>query len=272
MKKQILILRRLLSLLIVSSACLSSVNAAAKFKRETFQVNGRACFLILPEKDKLKAGVEGKVPWVFYAPTFENSLPSDTDEGWMIQRLLDQGIAIAGIDVGESYGSRDGQKWYGSFYNTVVEKYRFDTKASLLARSRGGLMLYAWAIVNPEKVKCIAGIYPVCDLESYPGLAKACGAYKLTEGQLKEQLEQHNIIPRLEGLAKAKVPIFHIHGDVDDVVPLDANSQALAKRYRELGGEIEVIISKGQGHNMWAGFFECQELVDFLIMQATGRP
>ena len=30
---------------------------------------------------------------------------------------------------------------------------------------------------------------------------------------------------------------------------------------------------EGQGHNMWSGWFECQELVDFAIAHAgEGRP
>jgi len=243
--------------------------AEEKFTRQSFEVEGRKAFMILPDADKPKR--DGAIPWVFYAPTFHNSLPSDRDEGWMIRRFLDKGIAIAGVDVGESYGSPDGQKIYTALHAHVVEKHEFDKKASLLARSRGGLMLYCWAVENPEKVRCIAGIYPVCDISSYPGLAKACGAYKLTEEQLKEQLDKHNPIPRLESLAKAKVPIFHIHGDKDKVVPLDANSAALVKRYKELGGKAELKIAPDQWHNMWRGFFECEELVEFVISNATGK-
>ena len=36
-----------------------------------------------------------------------------------------------------------------------------------------------------------------------------------------------------------------------------------------LGGKMQLIIPPGQGHNMWAGFFQCQELVDFVIAQAN---
>ena len=41
-------------------------------------------------------------------------------------------------------------------------------------------MLYNWAVINPAKVKAIAGIYPVCNLISYPGL-EAKSAYGLME-------------------------------------------------------------------------------------------
>jgi hypothetical protein len=31
-----------------------------------------------------------------------------------------------------------------------------------------------------------------------------------------------------------------------------------------------LVVPKGQGHNMWPGFFQCQELVDFVIAHAHG--
>jgi len=43
----------------------------------------------------------------------------------------------------------------------------------------------------------------------------------------------------------------------------------MANRYSALGGKIELVVPKRQGHNMWRGFFECQELVDFVIKHAT---
>ena len=254
-----------LTLLLVA-AIAATAPAEEKFTREAIEIDGHKAFVIVPEKDKIKPG--RPLPWVLYAPTFHNKLPSDRDEGWMMRRFLDQGIAIAGVDVGESYGSPTGQKIYNKLHQHLVGRY-FDPKASLLARSRGGLMLYCWAVANPKKIRCIAGIYPVCDMASYPGLARACGAYKLSAEELQNQLDKHNPIPRLESLAKAKVPIFHIHGDKDKVVPLAANSEALVKRYKELGGEAELVIAPGQWHNMWRGFFECQELVDFVIKHAN---
>jgi len=229
---------------------------------EVFAIDGHTAFLILP-KQRLASRA---APWVWYAPTLPG-LPA-LEERWMFEKFLTAGIAISGVDVGESYGSPNGRAAFSALYRELVEKRGMSPKACLLARSRGGLMLYNWAAEHPEAVACIAGIYPVCNLVSYPGLARACGAYGLTEAELTAQLTQHNPIDRLTPLAKAKVPIFHIHGDTDDLVPLKANSSELARRYRELGGPIELVIPPGQGHNLWPGFFECQELVDFLIKYA----
>jgi pimeloyl-ACP methyl ester carboxylesterase len=87
----------------------------------------------------------------------------------------------------------------------------------------------------------------------------------MTAEELKAKVTEHNPLDRLAPLAKAGVPLFAIHGDVDKVVPLEANSGEVAKRYRQLGGTMELIVPKNQGHNMWPGFFQCEELVAFVV-------
>ena len=232
---------------------------------ETFKLNGSDAFVILPKGRSPKADI----PWVWYAPTL-NGLPAKAEQ-WMFERFLEQGIAIAGIDVGESYGSPAGRKKYTELYNYLTTSRKFSGKPCLLARSRGGLMLYSWAADNPERVAGIAGIYPVCNIASYPGIDRACGAYEMTAEQLQAELSKHNPIDRLASLAEAKVPIFHIHGDEDKVVPLDDNSALVAKRYQDLGGEMELEVVKGQGHNMWEGWFQSDKLVAF-VCSSVGRP
>ena len=97
-------------------------------------------------------------------------------------------------------------------------------------------MLYNWAAENPTKVKCIAGIYPVCDLRSYPGLNRAAPAYGMNTHELEKSLKINNPVEKLKPLADSKVPILHIHGNIDRVVPLKSNSGDVAKRYHKLGG------------------------------------
>ena len=234
---------------------------------ESFRLNGSDAFVILPKGNRNSTA---DIPWVWYAPTL-NGLPANSEQ-WMFERFLDAGIAIAGIDVGESYGSPTGSKTYTDLYNYLTTSRKFGAKPCLLARSRGGLMLYSWAAEHPQAVSGIAGIYPVCNIASYPGISRACGAYGLTAEQLTAELSKHNPIDRLAALAEAKVPIFHIHGDEDKVVPLKDNSALVAKRYQELGGEMELQIVQGQGtqHVETAGFSR-KKLVTF-VGSSLGRP
>lgn len=96
----------------------------------------------------------------------------------------------------------------------------------------------------------------------------ASPAYKRTLLELTAKLPDHNPVDRLAALAKAKIPLFAIHGDVDTVVPLEANSGLMESRYEALGGTMQLIVPKGQSHNMWTGFFQCAELVAFVVANA----
>lgn len=232
-------------------------------KLEVFTVKNCRAFLFLPPEIETC----NSIPWVWYAPTLP-CLPA-IEERWMFDKFLNAGIAVAGIDVGESYGSPSGTKILNSFYEELVSRRSLSEKPCLLARSRGGLQLYNWAIEHKTLVTCIAGIYPVCNLASYPGLKKACGAYGLSEKQLGESLCEYNPVERINGLAEAGIPIYHLHGDCDTAVPLEENSGLLAERYKKAGGAAMTLeVVKGQGHNMWSGWFQSPELVDFIISHA----
>ena len=253
-------------------ATLSALHAAEPAKAmpkklplpgEVFEVENHEAFLI--SATKVAPGVPK--PWVWYAPTLPN-LPGGA-ETWMFQQFLDAGIAIAGIDVGESYGSPAGRKLFSALHREMTGVRGYSAKPVMLGRSRGGLMTLSWAAENASKVAGFAGIYPVCNLVSYPGLAKAAGAYQMTAGELQSHLAEHNPVDRLAALAKAGVPLVAIHGDADKVVPLMANSALMQENYKALGGKMELIVPPGQGHNMWDGFFHCQELVDFVKTHAT---
>lgn len=228
---------------------------------EVFSVSGHTAFLI-----PAKATGTAK-PWVWYAPTLPN-LPGKAEQ-WMFEKFLAAGIAIAGIDVGESYGSPAGRKLYSALHVELTGARGYATKPVLLGRSRGGLMLLSWAADNPDKVAGFAGVYPVCNISSYPSVAKAAGAYQMKPEELQARLAEHNPIDRLTPLAKAGVPLFAIHGDSDKLVPLNVNSGLVKERYTALGGSMQLIVPPGQGHNMWTGFFQCEELINFVRKHLT---
>jgi dipeptidyl aminopeptidase/acylaminoacyl peptidase len=231
---------------------------------ESFLLHDRPAFVMLPPESKRTK----PQPWVMYAPTLPG-LP-DEHEKWMHEQLLAAGIAVAGVDIGEAYGSPKGQDLFTAFYSELVENRGYARRPCLLGRSRGGLWITSWAAAHPEKVAGIVGIYPVFDLRSYPGLANAAPAYGLKPTELEARLSDLNPIERVVELAKAKVPAYLIHGDDDKVVPLEQNSAEFVARYKSVGMErlVTLNVAKGQGHNYWQGFFRCQALLDFAIEQA----
>ena len=232
---------------------------------QVFTVAGKLAFIFEPPAEAEPTAT--CKPWILYAPTLPNC--PDEAERWMHERFTEAGVAVAGIDSGESYGSPDGVATTEALHAEMVRR-GYSTRPAVLGRSRGGLWASAWAIAHPEWTAGIGGIYPVYDWRSYPGIEKAAPAYGLTAVQLTDRAAELCPIERINRLAEANVPVCIIHGDEDTVVPLEANSGELNRRYQAAGkgGLVQLIVAEGQGHSFWEGFFHCQELVDFLIDRA----
>jgi hypothetical protein len=231
---------------------------------EVFSVAGHTAFVFTP------AGAEpanGSRPWILYSPT----LPAypDKAELWMHEQFTKAGIAVAGIDTGESFGSPSAITANEALHAEMVRR-GFSQRPALLGRSRGGLWASAWAIAHPESTAGVAGIYPVYDWRTYPGIEKAAPAYGLTPEALAAQAAALCPIERIDVAAAAGVPFCIIHGDQDKLVPLAPNAATLKQKYEAAGkGDlVNLIIAEGQGHSFWEGFFRCQPLVDFLIARA----
>jgi pimeloyl-ACP methyl ester carboxylesterase len=223
-------------------------------------VEGGSGSVFLPRK---KQG-SGPTPWVWYAP----AQGLEQFNAWIMKRLLDEGIAVVMVNVGESAGNPKGRATFTAFYQKIVPEFKLAHKAVLWPQSRGGLQLYNWAAEHPEAVQAIGGIYTVCNPVSYPGLAEAAKAYGMTPQEFEKKLPQNNPLDRLAPLAKAHIPLFNIHGDADTVVPLDKNAGELVKRYKALGGDAQLVIVPGKGHAALPEFFRNKEIADFLVNQA----
>jgi len=227
---------------------------------EFFHVQGCPAFLMLPAT----TDSDRKGPWVWYAPAFSGLLP-DASHAWMFSRFLDKGIAIAGVDVGESCGAPSGRAIYTVLYERLCAEYALAESPCLLVQSRGALMLYNWAIENPHRVGCIAGIFPLCTMRWFYDYRMVCAAYGLSRMKLMECIDELGPLGRLGPLAGARVPIIHIQGDRDIAVPLEDNSGTFEKEYLGLGGNMELIVVPGKGHEVVPELFQCQALVDFAI-------
>ena len=199
--------------------------AGAGGSLQNLQLAGRPAFVITPSPHRR---ANGPIPWLWYAPALQASaLPDiaandapkpDGANVWMFERFLAAGIGVAGIDAGESYGSPSGVEIFDALYDELTQQagdidhvQRFSYKPVLLGQSRGGLQTLGWAARRPRCVGGWAGIYPVCDVASYPGLDKACDAYGVSEAELQRDLAEHNPLKAAPALAQAGVPLFAIH-------------------------------------------------------------
>jgi len=126
-----------------------------------------------------------------------------------------QAFAVAGTDVGEAYCSPAVCDAMNKLYKRLVQQRGFAVRPCLLTRSRDGLWLTSWAVRNPSKVSGIAGIYPVFDWTTYPGILTAAKGYGLTAEELEKQADRLNPIRNIRELADAKIPVLIIHSAID---------------------------------------------------------
>ena len=190
-------------------------------------------------------------PWVWHGEFFGHKPVPDV-------ALLGRGFHIVHIAIPDQFGSPKAVELWNEFHRELTEKHGFAKRAALVGVSRGGLYCYNWAAANPDKVACIYGDAPVCDVRSWPaGKGKGTGnptelvrlkdVYGATsDDELFEKAL--NPIDHLEPLAKAGVPLLHVYGDADTGVPWAENTGVLADRYRQLDGEITLIAKLGIGH------------------------
>ncbi|HVC92215.1 MAG TPA: prolyl oligopeptidase family serine peptidase [Pirellulales bacterium] len=190
-----------------------------------------------------------------------------------VERALERGFHVVGVDVGTSLGSPACAEIYQKFYELIRGKYGLNRRARMIGHSNGGLITLGWAFRHPEQVDRVLGIFPATDLRSWPGIDRVCGpgaitpaglAYGLDRDQLQARLKEFNPIDNLEPLAKAGVKIYHIHGTGDDVVPIGPNSVELARRYGELGGGMEIEAIEGGKHG-GPEFYSSKRALDFLL-------
>ena len=187
-----------------------------------------------------------------------------------MEKALAAGFHLAGVDVGPSCASPAAAKVCQDFYQHLTSQHGLHRRARIMGQSHGGLIAYGWAFRNPDCVDRIAGICPATDFLSWPTLPNVINFpakgldYGLTLAELSQRTNEFNPIENLAPLAKSGVKILHIHGDKDELVPLQQNSTELARRYRSLGGSAEIVVIEGLGHG-GTELYESQPLIQFLL-------
>jgi pimeloyl-ACP methyl ester carboxylesterase len=239
------------------------------FDRYDFQVDGQHVIVVVP-----KQPLPGRV-WAWRGEFF--GIFANTDVA-----LLNKGFYLTFMGMPDLFGSPAAVKSWDKFYDELTKKYGFAKKTALIGLSRGGLYCYNWAIANPDKVACIYADAPVCDFKSWPGgkvkgLGKGDGSLEEWNKMLKAYgfksdaeaiAYRGNPVDNLKPLADKKVPLLHVYGDADPVVPWEENTKIVAERYRQLGGDIILMAKPGIGHHPH-GFTDPAPIVDFIVKHTT---
>lgn len=188
--------------------------------------------------------------------------------------LLERGVHIVYLSAPDLLGSPEAVRLWDAAHGELTGVYGFAPRPALIALSRAGLYGYNWAAANAERVACIYADAAVCDFKSWPG-GRGSGKGSPRDWQLV--LEHYgfaseaealayggNPVDNLEPLARAGVPLLHVYGEADDVVPWQENTGVVAERYRRLGGDITLIGKPGVGHHPH-GLPDPTPVVEFIL-------
>ena len=210
-------------------------------------------------------------PWIWRARFWGHEPQVDID-------LLEQGFHLTYCDVAELFGSPKAVERWDEFYALAV-KAGLNQKAVLEGMSRGGLIIYNWAAKNPKKVACIYGDAPVMDIKSWPlnwgdcldenkrSLSLLLEAYGFANAE-EAMAWNKNPLNHARKLAKAKIPMIHVVGDIDEGVPVAENTAIFEREVAKYGHSVHVIHKPNVGHHPHS-LNNPEKIVSF-ILKATG--
>ncbi|WP_221031058.1 alpha/beta hydrolase family protein [Actomonas aquatica] len=226
------------------------------YVRHDFVFEGHEAIVVVPDQP-----APGR-PWLWRARFWGHAPESDV-------LLLERGFHIAYCDVADLFGSPTAVERWNHFYTAMTRDYGLAPKVALKGLSRGGLIIYNWAKANPDKVSCIYGDAPVCDLRSWPGSRRDLPRWQVVldlYGLSEDEIDTAPVSPihGLKPLAAAGVPLLHVVGDRDETVPVADNTAVLAARYRALGGSITIIHKPDVAHHPH-GLEDSTPIVDFIL-------
>lgn len=242
------------------------------FTRYDFRLDRRECRMIVPDK-----AAPGK-PWVWRArfPDWHYEMDSI---------LVRRGFHVVYINTDYLFGSPKCVEIWNGFYNYLTTQYGLNKKVALEGVSRGGLYVYNFAKKYPEKVSCLYAEAPVCDIKSWPGGKMSARGDSASWQQLmaaynfKNESEavayRDNPIDNLEKMANAKVPVLHMIGLHDSIVPNEENSYLLINRYIRLGGPATVMANTAGKQSLQGHHFPIDNLkagVDFICNSYPAAP
>lgn len=173
--------------------------------------------------------------------------------------LVEKGFHLVYIDVSDLYGNRKAIEIWDRFYSFMRDSFELHPRAVLEGLSRGGLMVYNWAAENTDKVACIYADAPVCDINSWPGgKGKGIGSFKswatcLDAHGISEQeaASSFSLMPvhTAKRVAEAQIPVIHVCGSMDSIVPIQENSYQVEKIFHEHNAPFLMIEKEGIGHH-----------------------
>ncbi|SEW42482.1 GDSL-type esterase/lipase family protein [Chitinophaga arvensicola] len=226
-----------------------------------FTFNGREAKVVAP------VFTAAGHPWIWRARFWGHEPQTDI-------ALLERGYHVVYCDASELFGNKEAiQLWNG--YYTLLRKAGLAKKAVMEGMSRGGVYVYNWAAVNPDKVAAVYVDNPVLDLCSWPGsqAKEKSGnhaewdAFKKDYGFTSDSAAlafKGSPLYKVKDIVKGKYPMLHVLADADAVVPPAENTLPFEEKVKALKGDITVMHKPGFGHHPHS-FPDPTPIVDFIL-------
>lgn len=187
--------------------------------------------------------------------------------------LAKRGFYVVYCELGNTYGAPDALAKWDNLYPIMTKQYGMAKKVSLMGLSREGLAIARWAAEHKGKVSALYMDKAVCDFKSWPGGKFSIG--KGSPGDWKNLIKLYHFKSEAEALAfkknpvdlarklaKAKVAIIYVAGEIDPAVPYNENGARMEQEYKRCGGTFKLIMKKGEGHHPH-GLPDQTPIVDF---------
>lgn len=235
-------------------------DAFADFEHKTFIFEGHEAHIVFPTVKNENAN------WVWRARFWAHEPQVDI-------ALLEAGFHVVYVDVANMYGNDSAVALWNNYYDFCIEEYQLNPKVVLEGMSRGGLIIYNWASSNTDKVSTIYADAPVCDFKSWPGgLYEGEGSSKNWQNCLQAyhldnvSVLNYTDIPiyNCKAVAAAGIPVIHVCGADDTVVPVSENTALVKTIFDQIGTEMKVISKKGVGHHPHS-LKDPKPIVNFII-------
>lgn len=231
-----------------------------------FIFNGRDCKIVKP-----KSAAKGH-PWIWRARFWGHEPQTDI-------ALLQQGFHIVYCDVAELLGNNEAITSWNSFY-TLLHKAGLAKKAVLEGMSRGGIYVFNWAALNPEKVACVYVDNPLLNIPSW-AVKFINNKSDVNNEMFSAFKKDYNLstdndvlnfkgspVDKTEQIVKGKYPILIVCADTDEQVNVKENTLLFEQKIKALGGNITVIHKPGFKHHPHS-LPNPAPIVDF-ILKGTG--
>lgn len=236
------------------------------FECITFRFEGREARVVKPKR------VAAGRPWLWRARFWGHEPQTEI-------ALLERGFHVVYCDVAELFGNNEALGIWDRFYRWLTGA-GLSVRAAHEGFSRGGVYIYRWAALYPERVSCVYADAPVLDLKSWPG-GKGRGhgnpeewdRFKRNFGLQSENEAlafSGNPVDLAPRIARGGFPMLHVCGTADSTVPIEENTDLFERAILEHNGRITVIRKPGVGHHPHS-LTNPQPIVDFILRATAER-